>query len=377
MPATVPTRPEVDPPPLAIRPARSTFVAEPDAAALVVHPLLDDRRPTRSTLDDLDRGWYRAVPVGSVPVYRITVSGRAQTGLILEAAVTDYTHGRILPHEATRPHAVGALADHLETAAVDVAPVTLTYDPDEELEARLAAICRTDARSSFRLPDGTHHEIWLPDAELTAPIVERLRSRPALYVVDGHHRCAAGALLATRAIRHGSGEAAEQLFAFVVAQDQLAAASFHLLVSGVTDATAEVVAAVAAKLGTDAVDVEVGEVAGLPPGTIAMWCAGRWYRFATAEPAPLGDVEIVHTALLGPVFGIEAPEDDPRLAHVPGTVDPQELQQRCPASTVAFVVHPPSVSALFAAADTGRAVPPKSSYFHPKMPAGLFVRSRG
>jgi uncharacterized protein (DUF1015 family) len=376
MTEALPRRPEPETPPLAVRPARAMFIARPGVAELVTHPLLDDVQPPRSPSDDLERGLYLSVPAGVVPIYRITAGGRTQVGLILEAAVAEYVSGRIRPHEATRPHAVGALADHLEASAVDIAPVTLTYRPDADIERLVTEVADTPPAMETISQDGAEHRIWLPDADRVAPVLRHLRALAALYVVDGHHRCAAAALLAVRAARHESSDAAEHLFAFLVAQDQLTVASYHLLVGEVSAAPAEVVAAVAGRLGAVAQPADASLAARTSPGVIAMWCGDGWYRFDTGTSDPLGDAATIHRELLGPVLGIGSPGRDPRILHVAGTVAPHELQARLPEGTVAFVVHPPPVAALFEAADAGWSVPAKSSFFHPKMPAGLFVRSR-
>lgn len=361
---------------LALRPGWF-HLARPGVADLVAHTLSDEIDPARSAAVDLDRGLYMPVPPWEVAVYRITVGGRTQIGLVLELAVADYVAGRIRPHEATRPHAVTALAEHLDRSGVDVAPVTLTHPADREIDRALALVALTPPTLEAVSRDGAEHHVWLVDADRMTPALDRLARTTTLYVVDGHHRCEAGALLASRSPGGGAGPAPEDhLFAFVVAQDQLAVASFHLLVSEVADAPQDIVDAVARRLGVAPTRVDASEVAQTRPGVVAMWCGDRWYRYDTGRTAPTGDASTVHEEVLGPVFGITEPETDQRLVHVAGTLDPLALQTRCPPGTVAFVVHPPPIGSLFAAADLGRTVPAKSSYFHPKVPAGLLVRNR-
>ena len=352
-------------------------LARAEAAEVVTHPLLDEVEHARSATADIQQGRYLEVSPSQVMVYRISAGGRTQLGLLLEAAVVDYVDGRIRPHEATRPHAVTALADHLERIGVDVAPVTLAHPSDPAIDRILAAIAASTPTLDTTSEDGTEHHVWLVDAHQVADAVDRLNRVAALYVVDGHHRFAAGALLAERSRRTPPGEAgADHVFAFVVGDDQLALASYHLLVQDVTAPPEDVAAAVGAHLDAEATPVDAGEVGRIEPGTIAMWSAGRWYRYDVGRSGPLGDAAMVHEEVLGPVFGITEPEEDRRLDHVAGTLDPRDLPARCARDTVAFVVHPPSVAALLGAADAGRSVPAKSSFFHPKVPAGLFVRRR-
>lgn len=368
--------PTVDTHRLALRPGWF-HLARPGVSDRLIQPLLDAAAPVRPAGLDLDRGMYLPVPPWEVAVYRVTVDGRTQVGLILEVAIDDYLAGRIRPHEATRAHAVESLADHLVHSAVDVAPVTLAHRPDPEVASALAEVMNLPPTLAAVSRDAAEHSIWLVDAEWLAPVLDRLARSGSLYVVDGHHRCAAGALLAGHGPTRGAGEdARDHLFAFVIAQDQLEVASYHVVVRDVAEPCAEIVRRVGRELGTEPIPVGAREVARTEPGVVGMWCADRWFRLELGSRGPVGDADRVHAEILAPVFGITDPGRDRRLVHVPGTVSPGELQARCPEGTVAFVMHPPSAASLFATADEGRAVPAKSSLFHPKVPAGLFLRRR-
>jgi uncharacterized protein (DUF1015 family) len=356
--------------PLGIRAARC-LVATHAAASSVTQPLQDAIAPARAVSDDLADGRYEPLPPGHAAVYRIRAEGRSQVGLLAEVDVSELAHGRVRPHEATRPHAVGALAEHLELLGIDIAPVTLAHPADPALATLLATVTATPPDLAVSSVDGAEHEVWIVADPLLGSMLDRLRAQPALYVVDGHHRCAAEVLLADR----GDGPPAG-VFALVVSDEQLSVHSFHLVVHEVTDTPGDVVAAVGRSLGVPPRPCDADQVAALPPGTIGLWSGEGWYRFETDTPAPVGDVLIVHEHVLGPVFAIHDPEQDRRLVHVAGTLPPAALVAACPAAAVAFVVHPPAVAELFRVADTGGAVPPKSSYFVPKAPAGLFVRLR-
>ena len=367
--------PVVDARALSLRPGW-LHLARPGVADRLVRPLLDESAPKRRAGRDLDAGLYLPVPPWEVAIHRVSVDGRTQLGLILDVAVVDYLDGRIRPHEAIRAHAVESLADHLATSGVDVAPVTLAHRSDPGVSAALVEVSAGPPTLVTTGDDGAEHTVWLVDADRLAPVLARLAGHGVLYVVDGHHRCAAAAVLAGRPPRGRSGEAAaDHLFALVVAEEQLEVASYHVLVSGVTRPPPTLARSVAGALGAEVTRITAAEAARPEPGVISVWCADRWLR-VELMPGPGGDAARLHEQLLEPVFGITRSGDDRRLEHVPGTVSPLELQRRCPEGTVAFVVHPPTAGSLFATADEGGSVPAKSSLFHPKVPAGLFLRGR-
>jgi uncharacterized protein (DUF1015 family) len=351
-------------------------LARPGVADRLVHPHLDESAPVRSACRDLDVGFYLPVPPWEVAIHRVSIDGRTQVGLVLEVAVADYLDGRIRPHEATRGHAVESLADHLTGSGVDVAPVTLAHRSDPELPVALAELTTGPPTLTTTGADGAEHAVWLVDAERLEPVLERLSRRGVLYVVDGHHRCAAAAVLAGRGRGGPPGaDASGHMFALVVGEEQLEVSSYHVLVSGVTQAPGALARSVVRALEAEATPVSASEVDWPEPGVIDMWHAGRWLR-THLSAGPGGDATRLHEQLIEPVFGITRSGDDRRLEHVPGTVSRLELQERCPEGTVAFVVHPPTARSLFATADEGDSVPAKSSLFHPKVPAGLFLRRR-
>lgn len=352
------------------RPAFAEVVTRPSVGG--VEPFCPDRiRPRPDP--------YRAVEPATLAVHRQTVDGRTQVGVLAEVAVADYDRGRIRPHESTRPHVVRALVDQWERGGVDLSPVTLAFRADAGLASAITERHEAGADLQFVAEDGAEHAVWLLDAVRAGSLAARLARRPALYVVDGHHRCAAASRLAARQTGgHGDGStgASAHLFALLVGEDQLAVTSFHVIVRQVASTPPETVARVGQRLGAAPQVVGARAAARTRPGTITMWCGGRWYRFRSARRDPAGDAALLQSVVLAPAFGIVRSDDDVRLDHMPGTVAPHELERRCPPGSVAFVLHPPTVAELFAAADAGTSVPPKSSFFHPKVPTGLFLRSR-
>lgn len=203
------------------------LLARPGVAERLIRPLLDETAPMRVAGPDIDRGFYLPIPPWEVAVYRVTVGGRTQVGLILEVAVPDELAGRIRPRGTTR--ARPALAERPVRNRVDVAPVTLAHRPDREVSLALAEVTGGPAGLVETSRDGVVHEVWLVEADRLTPVLDRLARIGSLDVVDGHHRCAAAApLTGPDPIRPDREHARDRLFAFVVAQDLLQPVSHHL-----------------------------------------------------------------------------------------------------------------------------------------------------
>jgi hypothetical protein len=208
-------------------------LARPGVAERLIRPRLDDAAPLRAAGLDIDRGFYLPVPPWEMAVYRVTVEGRTQVGLILEVAIADYLAGRIRAHEVTCAPDVDALADHLVRSRVDLGPVTLAHRHDLEVSLALAEVTGLPAGLAEMSRDGAVHEVWLVEADRLAPVLDRLARTGSLDVVDGHHRCAAAARLARPdRSRPDRERAQDRIFAFVVDQDLLQLASHHLRVRG-------------------------------------------------------------------------------------------------------------------------------------------------
>lgn len=359
---------------LGIEPAKF-HLPRPEVAGLVTRPMADEA-PFRDARIDLDCGLYGPVSPSTVAVYRLRALGHEQVGLVAEVAVADYDTGRIRPHETTRERIVDSLVEHIGRNQLDVCPVALAHDPDEELAAIIGRLVEAPWTLQVVTEDDTEHTVWLLDPHDAAPLRDRLARHPSLYLVDGHHRSAAWSRLAASAPPSDTNGSQHQLFAWMVARDQLRVASHHVIVRAPGVGPGEIVRATERCLGTAAEATSRSSITRTAQGTISLWCAGRWYRFVTPGSASIDDASLLQSAVLGPVFGVDDPGEDDRLEHLPGTVAPGQLESRCPDGAVAFVLHPPAVDSLFDAADAGRCVPPKSSFFHPKLATGLFVRDR-
>lgn len=323
-------------------------------------------------------------PLEALYPYRLEVDGHRQTGIMACFAVDDYDEGRIKIHEKTRPDKEDDRTRHLLAMGCHPEPVFLTYRAEAEIDRLVEEVVEERAPLyDFTAPDGVRHTMW----RVTAPehLVEAFAAVPALYVADGHHRSAA-ASRARRELAASRGAAApaepapwDRFLATVFPHDQLRILPYNRLVRDLGGlAPAELLA----RLGEVMERVEPGGPEPGGKGRFSMYLDGRWHLLAVPpalvdDPDPVEslDVAILQAAVLAPLLGIGDPRTSERIDFVGGIRGAGELARRVDAgeAAVAFSLHPLSVDELMAVADAGRVLPPKSTWFEPKLRSGLVV----
>ncbi|GAA2785485.1 DUF1015 family protein [Saccharopolyspora taberi] len=299
------------------------------------------------------RALVRTGPDGHVPlpgnatvVYRLETGQHRQTGLVVEVAVDDYRHGRILRHEATRPDHVHRLTELTEATGTEQLPVMLVHRGHDGLRDRLAAI--TAAPPDLRVTgNGVVHSVWIR-AGSGEP--HELSGIGTCYIADGHHRMSAAVRHADRWRHLGPGHPSAFTLAALFPSDEMRVLGhdrrFRLRES--TSATD-----VLGRLASVATRIEPLDREETAPGSVAVSIRDRWYRvrvFCEHESAAVDDV------LVPALHGLL--EDEPGA-------EPTDLR---------FVPHPPTVERIMAISDAGLVMPPKSTWFDPKPLPGLFVR---
>lgn len=330
---------------------------------------------------------YRRIHAPCVLIYRVESGAHSQTGIVLEVAVDDYRAGRIRKHEATEPERVRLLGEALATGGVEQIPVALAHRDNHTLRELLAESTGGEPELVMTARDGVRHTVWTQrDPEMIRAIEAQLHQLDALYIADGHHRMAA-------ADRNGlplspqepeASAAPAFTLAAVFPAEELRILGYHRCVrmpEGV--GPAELLDALAAAPAV--ADVQrLGEstTPATEPGTVLVWLAGRWYRLrlhrrAEASPRAGLDVVALDEGVLKPVFGIEHVPTHAAVTPLPGDIAPEELAERCAAqSSIGFLPHPPSVQTVLQLADAGEVMPPKSTWFEPKLRLALFLRQR-
>lgn len=343
---------------------------------------------SRHTLERLlDTGAFRPTEVASFHVLRMQLGDHVQIGLVGTVPV-DEVGASVRLHEDTRSAKLGELVHHLDAVGVQSSPVGLVHAGPSPVADLLADVTDRPPDLDLVQADGLHQQVWtVHRADEVTTVEEAFAALPALYLTDGHHRAAAAQRFAERmrAAEREAGhepdpEAAwEQLLVAVFPAPELQLHPYHRVV---TDTAGRGVAELRAALD-GAFDVEeVGGAEELEPldgGSLGVWIEGRWLRLRARPEGVSGSVAdlavtVLQDRVLAPLFGIADARTDPRLVFVPGTLGLRELAGRAGRSGAAFALPDPTVEDLVAVADAGAVMPPKSTWFEPKLRSGVFLR---
>jgi uncharacterized protein (DUF1015 family) len=314
-------------------------------------------------------------------VYRLTVGEHVQHGLVIGASLDEYQDGRIKRHEHTRPDKEDDRTRHVMALKANTGPVLLTYRAREEIEDLVRGICTAaEPACDFEAEDSVEHALWV----VSAPgDIERLYSAflavESLYIADGHHRAASAGrvrqALQAGNPRHTGSEPYNCFLAVAFPHDEMRILGYHRMVKDLGELEPEsFMLRVIEDFRVEPTDVP--EPGG--PGRFGMLLDGNWYRIEAREESPLPglDASILQEKLLGPVLGIADPRTHARIDFVGGGRGIVELERRCRDDMrLAFALHPLGVEQLMAVADSGETLPPKSTWFEPKLRSGMVVMS--
>ncbi len=310
--------------------------------------------------------------------YRMKADSRTQTGLVAAASLAAYEEGAVKRHELTRPTKVEDRARHIAALGAQTGPVLTIHRPDEEVRRLLAAACGGPPLCRAVLDGTVTHTLWSIDgADEIDALTGQFDRIGALYIADGHHRAAA-AQMAAQAMGAGTGEAAGRLLTVSFPADEVRILGYHRIVQGLNGLTPDAfLRAVGETLRCEPAD---GPVEPATPAQFGMYVEGRWYRLAAEALAPAGgpvvnrlDVSLLACLVLGPILGIVDPRLDERIDFVGGGrgIDALAAAVDGGEATVAFSLHPTSVEDLMAVADASAILPPKTTWFEPKLADGL------
>ncbi len=307
--------------------------------------------------------------------YRMTMGGHVQTGIVAAASVAAYDSNRIRKHEFTRPDKEDDRVRQIEALSAQTGPVLLAYPDSPQADALIASatIKAPVADASF---DGVRHTIWLIDDVATiAGLSAVFDTLPNLYIADGHHRSAAASRVA--AARPGCA-AAGYFLSVIFPAHQMRIMDYNRVVRDLNGLTPEAFLACVGE--RFAVISRVDRVHPEKPGVVGMYLAGRWYRLEidparvpSDDPVRRLDVSLLSEQLLAPILGIGDLRRDKRIDFVGGIRGLAELERRVDSGemAVAFAMHATQISDLMAVADSGQVMPPKSTWFEPKLADGL------
>jgi len=316
-------------------------------------------------------------------LYRQVMDGRSQTGIVGCVHIDDYERDVIRKHEKTRPDKEDDRTRHVLTLEANAEPVFLTYRGTPDLNRLVARAVEGAPLYDFTAADGVRHVLWRVDD--TRPYCEAMGTVPVAYVADGHHRSAsawrAGKERRAANPDHHGNEEYNWFLAVLFPAEELRILPYNRVVRDLGGKKpAEVLDALRA-IGTL---VEGGDPVPDRPGTVAIHLDGRWYRL-TFDPASIDrddvigslDVSLLQDRVLGPVLGIGDPRTDKRIDFVGGIRGTAELARRVDSASaaIAFSLYPTTLDQLMAVSDAGQIMPPKSTWFEPKLRSGLVVHT--
>ncbi|MGA9393951.1 MAG: DUF1015 family protein [Azonexus sp.] len=309
--------------------------------------------------------------------YRMTMGEHVQSGLVAAASVADYDSNRIRKHEFTRPDKEDDRVRQIEALSAQTGPVLLAYPDSPDADALIAGWTTAHDPVADVTSDGVRHTLWLiDDAATIAALSATFDAMPNLYIADGHHRSAAASRVA--ASRRGQSAGAGYFLSVIFPAHQMRIMDYNRVVRdlnglSVADFLAEVGQRFAVSAAGSAVHPE-------KPGVVGMYLAGNWYRLEidpnlipAGDPVRRLDVSLLSDHLLAPVLGIGDLRRDKRIDFVGGIRGLSELERRVASGemAVAFAMHATQMSDLMAVADSGQVMPPKSTWFEPKLADGL------
>lgn len=311
--------------------------------------------------------------------YRLVMGEHTQTGLIAAASVAAYDGNRIRRHEFTRPDKEDDRVRQIEALNAQTGPVLLAHPDSTEAESLLAAATTRDPIADVTADDGIRHTVWLIDE---AAAIERIghiiNAMPALYIADGHHRSAAASRVAAARRGTGAPDSAEYFLSVIFPARQMRILDYNRVVRDLNGLSTDgFLAAVAERCAVTPSDAPVKPDRS---GCFGMYLDGRWYRLdirpelvPTDDPVRRLDVSVLSEHILAPILGIADLRRDTRIEFVGGIRGLPELERRVNSGemALAFAMYPTQLAELMSVADAGEIMPPKSTWFEPKLADGL------
>ena len=325
----------------------------------------------------LDAGVLRRNPQPAYYVYRLTMGEHVQTGLVAVASVAAYDANRIRKHEFTRPAKEDDRVRQIEALNAQTGPVLLAYKSQPDVDQLIASVTAAPPEYDLMADDGIGHTFWVVnDAAVIDRLTAAFDAMPAIYIADGHHRSAAASRVAA-ALNRGPDAMSSYFLSVIFPHDQMKILDYNRVVKDLNGLSKQ---ALLEKLGAD-FDVSEQDSAVSPagPGEFGMYLGGQWYLLKIhaeripADPVGRLDVSLLANSLLEPLLGIHDPRSDPRIDFVGGIRGLGELEKRVDSGdmAVAFSMFPTSMEDLMAVADANEVMPPKSTWFEPKLADGL------
>ena len=363
---------------LAIDRAETQFDSSVDTYANEVYDkarqLLDERIADGTFITDTDKAYY---------VYELTMNGRVQTGIAACASIDDYQNNIIKKHENTRADKEQDRINHVDRCSAQTGPIFLAYRADDVIRKEVAKAKQEKPLYSFNSPDGIKHRVFkIADKEAVDNIKNAFAGIDDIYIADGHHRAASAVKVGLRRRASHPDYTGNEEFNYFLSvlfpDEELMIMPYNRVVKDLNGLSEEEFMAKIKDKFT--VSESSTQVAPSKKGEFGMYLGKKWYTLTAKEeilssdPVDGLDVAVLQNNVLEPLLGIHDPKTDKRIDFVGGIRGLGELERRCSEDCVlAFSMYATSIGELFAVADAGLLMPPKSTWFEPKLRSGLFI----
>ena len=336
--------------------------------------MLDARIADGTFIEDPEECYY---------IYQLTMEGRSQTGLVACCSIDDYLSGTIKKHENTREEKELDRIRHVDVTNAHTGPIFLAYREDRALSRMVEKAMEEEPLYDFVSEDGVGHRVWkLAGAQAVEAVEQAFAAIPATYIADGHHRAASAVKVGLKRRAENpdntGGEPFHYFLAVLFPDGQLEILPYNRVVKDLNGLDKkEFLARVEENFAVEEVGTRFSPT---EKGQFGMLLDGSWYkltarpRICTLDPVAGLDVSVLQDQLLSPILGIGDPRTDKRIDFIGGIRGLKELERRVSLDmTVAFSMYPTSMDELLAVADAGLLMPPKSTWFEPKLRSGIFI----
>ena len=341
--------------------------------------LLEKMETEGAFITDNDRCYY---------IYELTMDGRKQTGLVACASIDDYANGVIKKHENTRADKEIDRITHVDTCNAQTGPIFLAYRANAVINNVIGKVKAEAPVYDFVADDGIRHVVWkIGAADDIKAIEDEFNNISQIYIADGHHRAASAVKVGMKRREENPGFDGTEEFNFFLSvlfpDEELMIMPYNRVVKDLNGNSKDEYLEKVSKvydvqcIGTDA-------YAPSEKCKVGMYLDGQWYELTAKDeiksndPVEGLDVSVLQNHLLAPILGIGDPRTDKRVDFIGGIRGLSELERRCKSDmTVAFSMYPTSIQELFDVADAGLLMPPKSTWFEPKLRSGLFIHKLG
>lgn len=338
------------------------------------HDMLMEAIADGTFITDSDMAYY---------VYELTMDGRTQTGIAACASIDDYLNNVIKKHENTRADKEQDRINHVDACSAQTGPIFLAYRANAVINAEVAKAKEKEPLYSFTSDDGIRHQVWkISDETSVGNIEDAFAGISQIYIADGHHRAASAVKVGLKRRESNPGYTGDEEFNYFLSvlfpDEELMIMPYNRVVKDLNGMSEEeFIARIKEKF---IVDESSTQVAPAKKGEFGMYLGRKWYTLTAREeilsndPVDGLDVAVLQNNVLEPLLGIHDPKTDRRIDFVGGIRGLGELERRCDEDCVlAFSMYATSISELFAVADAGLLMPPKSTWFEPKLRSGLFI----